>query len=333
MRLRGLIYTFRLAGTAAALAASIAGGVASAQVVGDPIPNSELIVDGPPRNWIEISVTTAAANTAHALGGVTLFASGSPAGPVLVRAALTATGSGPVGGWPQFDYAGVPAGTYYIVLIYGVVSAPGAPASAWRRVDFGQSCAGPPGMSTLALTVTGTTVTFDITGTSGTNGCVADSHVIQAGSAPGSTDLATFPAPSLNFAIPNVPAGDYYLRTYGVNAFGVGPVSLEMPIRVPGGTCTPPPAPENLSATVAGQVVTASWSLPGSPNPPVTFHELWAFRTQPGGGLTPFAPPFRLPAATTFSATAPSGSFTIFVRAASPCGKSPYSAGAAIVVP
>lgn len=305
---------------------------AQAQSVGDPVAIADLDIDGPPRNWLELSLTPAAAATAHALGGVTLFGAGAPGGPAAVRAAQVSQGSGPTGGWPHFDFAGIPNGTYYVVLVYGIVANTTAPPAAWRRLDFGQTCSGPPGMSQLTPTVAGNTVTIALSASSST-GCPPDYQQVEVGSAPGLSDILSFVSPSPLFAATNVPPGDYYLRAYGVNRFGRGATSLEMPIRVPGGTCAPPPAPTSLSASVSGGVVSASWTQPPPAGAAVAFYELQVYFGTLNTGLQYFGPPIRLPATTALAAPAPPGSYTLFVRAASPCGKSAYSDGVSVTVP
>jgi hypothetical protein len=306
---------------------------ASAQSAGDPVADADLVIDGPPATWLELSLSTAAATRAHALGGVTLFGAGSPGGPAAVRVVQVSQGSGPTGGWPHFEFAGIPAGTYYVVLVYGVVTTTAAPPAAWHRLDFGQACSGPPGMSGLTPTVTGNTVTIALSASSSSTACPPDYQQVEVGTAPGLSDILSFVSPSPLFAATNVPSGDYYLRAYGVNRFGRGPTSLEMPVRVPGGTCTPPPAPANLTAAASGGVVTLAWTQPPPSGTPVAFYELQVFLGTLSTGLQMFGPPIRLPATTALSAPAPPGSYTVFVRAASPCGKSAYSSGASVVVP
>ena len=244
--------------------------------------------------------------------------------------ALSSRPSGPTGGWPDFEFAGIPPGTYYIVLIYGIVGAPSVPAAAWRPLTFGTSCAGPPGMSILTPTVNGTTVTLTLSAASGApNSCPPDYQQVEVGSAPGLTDILTFASPAAVFNRQDAPPGDYYLRSYAVNRFGRGPTSLEMPIRVPGGTCAPPPVPVNVTATRSGGVVTVSWTT-SAPTGPANH-----VPRDPGlpGGSTPLGPPIRLSAATSVSGSVGPGEYSLFVRAASPCGKSAYSAAATITVP
>ena len=333
MALSYLRWYGRRIGAALLLVTGLAG-IAGAQAIGDPIAPTDLVIAGPPLPWLELSVTPTAANAAHNLGGVTFFAATGPGGSILARVALSSRPSGPPGGWPDFEFAGIPPGTYYIVLIYGIVGAPSVPAAAWRPLTFGTSCAGPPGMSILTPTVNGTTVTLTLSAASGApNSCPPDYQQVEVGSAPGLTDILTFASPSAVFNRQDAPPGDYYLRSYAVNRFGRGPTSLEMPIRVPGGTCAPPPVPVNVTATRSGGVVTVSWTTPAPTGPAITFHEIQVYRGSPNGGSTPLGPPIRLSAATSVSGSVGPGEYSLFVRAASPCGKSAYSAAATITVP
>jgi hypothetical protein len=308
-------------------------GVADAQVVGDPVSDADIVIDGPPQPWLEVSVSLAAANRAYQLGGMTLFGASSPGGTILARVAVSSPASPPTGGWPHFEFIGIPPGTYYVVLIYGIVGTPAVPTSAWRPLTFGTSCAGPPGMSILTPTVNGTSVTLALGAASGApNSCPPDYQTVEVGSAPGLADILTFVSPSAVFNTQNAPPGDYYLRSYAVNRFGRGPTSLEMPICVPGGTCTPPPQPANGTAVVSG-AVTVSWTLPPSSGPAVTFHEIQVYRDLGGGALSSFGPPIRLSAATSVTGSVGPGAYTVFVRSASPCGKSAYSGGVSFTVP
>lgn len=304
---------------------------ARAQSVGDPVADADLVVVGPPRPFLELSVTEAAIAAAAPLGGATLFASASAGGPVIARVAKGPRAPGSSADWPDFEFAGIPDGTYHVVLVYGIVDTPTVPASAWRRLDFGTSCAGAPGRTVLTPTVSGTTVTLGFSAPSGA-GCPPDYQQLEVGSAPGRRDILDIVSPSALFATSGVPPGDYYLRAYGVNRFGRGPTSLEMPIRVPADGCVAPPVPQNVVATTGPGSVALSWTLPPSPGPAVAFHEVRAFQVQPGGGLTDLGF-FSLPAGTAFATAVPAGAYQVFLRSATPCGKSTFAAGASFTVP
>jgi hypothetical protein len=88
---------------------------------------------------------------------------------------------------------------------------------------------GPPSFN--SPTVSGSTVTLNWT-TPAVGG--ATRYVIEAGSAPGRSDLAVVDTggPSLTRVVTNVPSGIYYVRVRAVNALGAGVVSNERMIRV-----------------------------------------------------------------------------------------------------
>jgi len=58
--------------------------------------------------------------------------------------------------------------------------------------------------------------------------------VVEAGSAPGLTDLASMDVPSANsISVPNVPSGSYYVRVRSRNDLGAGAASNERLVEVP----------------------------------------------------------------------------------------------------
>lgn len=85
------------------------------------------------------------------------------------------------------------------------------------------------------------------------------SHVIEAGSAPGQSDIGRVPsgAPTI-FGYAGVPAGAYYLRVRALNGLGESDPSNE--VRVSSGTATPPAAPDQITGRVDGTVLTLSWT-------------------------------------------------------------------------
>ena len=66
-----------------------------------------------------------------------------------------------------------------------------------------------------------------------TNVGEASNFVLDAGLAPGRTDLTFSIGASSPVVFPNVPSGTYYLRVRGTNAFGVSQPSNEVVLAVP----------------------------------------------------------------------------------------------------
>ena len=54
------------------------------------------------------------------------------------------------------------------------------------------------------------------------------SYLLEAGTAPGLSNIAVLPVASTSFSVGGVPPGVYYLRVRGVNASGVGGPSAEL---------------------------------------------------------------------------------------------------------
>lgn len=87
----------------------------------------------------------------------------------------------------------------------------------------------------------------------------ATSYVVEAGSAPGASDLARLPVGARLRYQTAAPAGTYFVRVHGLNACGQGSASNEIVLTVGG----PPPAPPTgLRAIVDGTTVTLSWEPP-----------------------------------------------------------------------
>ena len=87
-------------------------------------------------------------------------------------------------------------------------------------------------------------------------------YILEAGSAPGSANLANLATGSTatTFSASGVGSGTYYVRVRGANPYGVGPASPEATVVV-GSSCTGPPStPTGFSHSVAGQTVTLTWN-------------------------------------------------------------------------
>lgn len=89
-------------------------------------------------------------------------------------------------------------------------------------------------------------------------------HMLDVGSAPGLTNLASIPVPGPGTGLGGtVGAGRYYVRARTAAACGVGAPSNEVIVDVPSG-CAVPTAPGTLSHSVANRVVSLAWGAAGS---------------------------------------------------------------------
>jgi predicted phage tail protein len=88
--------------------------------------------------------------------------------------------------------------------------------------------------------------------------------VIQAGSAPGQSNLANFSTGSaaVTFTASNVGAGTYFIRVLSSANGLVSVPSNEVAVTVGGNCGVVPNAPQNLRASVSGSTVTLNWDPP-----------------------------------------------------------------------
>jgi len=169
----------------------------------------------------------------------------------------------------------------------------------------------PGGPAGLTGAVTGSTVSLSWQPpSSGT----PTSYVIEAGSTSGAANLAAFDigSPATTLVVPNVPAGTYFVRVRARSTGGSTAPSNEIVVNV-GAGCGGIGPPSNLAASVSGNGVTLTWLAPtGSCG--VTSYLIEAGSAS---GLSNLAALSTGSSATSFSATAPNGTYYVRVKAAS----------------
>jgi hypothetical protein len=148
-----------------------------------------------------------------------------------------------------------------------ILSAPPSP-------DSRATCGAPPNAPrSLTALVRGTDVV--LTWVASTRGPIT-TYVVEVGSGPGRSDVvvaAIGPTRSIN--ADRVPPGTYFVRVRSAGAFGLGPPTSEIVIRMCAAGLCPgnPAAPVALFARVDGARVTLDWT-PGTGGDAVSFYRL-----------------------------------------------------------
>lgn len=181
------------------------------------------------------------------------------------------------------------------------------------------AAAAPPDAPT-AITAAATLSTVTIGWTPASTGGAVQKYLIDAGTAPGLYNLGSLVvnAPATSTAVPNVPAGTYFLRARAQNLLGTSGPSTETSVVV--GGCVPPPAPTSFTASSNDTAVLLQWTAPATGV--VQGYQLTA-GTAPGlANLASIA----LPATpTAFAAAVPYGNYYVRVQATNVCGVSAVS--------
>lgn len=302
---------------------------AAAQAPGDPI---DIVAFGAPNIAMVFPVAGGSACpikfSVRAVGGTTLFAAAGPGGPVI--GSVQQLAQPPVGDdqWcPGFLVNGPPPGTYWVAMVYGLVTSINVPISAWKPLTIPGGCTGVPNPPTLQPgqpVIVGSSVSVAF---GGVGGCPQDYIDVEIGTTPGANDIGTV---RLNGPIgaPAVPPGTFYLRAFSGNAAGRSHPSLVVPIRVPG-PCSAsqlPNIPFNTTATVNGNVVTLAWST--SPQPLPTFFQAQLIHSS-GMVLANYL----LGSAPSVTAPLPSGQYQVRIVSGNACGTKEANADVLFTVP
>ena len=258
-------------------------------------------------------------NEMTAAGGVTVFASMFPNGPLVASVPYLPPFNAPINELDPvytWSFFGVPAGTYYVAIVLGVVQTPNIPNNAWTQVVVPGGCTSPPGTGLVTRAAAGGPANVRLQ-LAAWGGC-STSYLVEAGTTPGGTNVLSFEQPGDALTASNVPAGNYYVRVRGRNGLGAGRHSAVLPVAVPACT-TLNDADYELQASVAGNQVTLSWTPDGPPpGGPITFYEVAVYLPD-----SPIAawPHFLLPSlATSVTTTLPSGSHRLALIAGNRCG-------------
>jgi hypothetical protein len=177
-------------------------------------------------------------------------------------------------------------------------------AAADGRVLHAAAAPAPP--ANLSATVTGSTVALTWQAGAGSAGAT---FWLEAGSAPGTSNVGAWPTTATQLVAAGVPAGRYFVRVRAATAEGISGYSNEVDVRVGCGAALV--APQSLAGSVNGLAVSLSWT-------PVTGASGYVVEAGSAPGLANLA---ALPtAATSLSGAVPAGTYYVRVRALSACG-------------
>jgi len=201
--------------------------------------------------------------------------------------------------------------------LYGAGTSAGTPLTA-------------PGAPTgLSASASGSTVSLSWRAPS--SGGSPSGYLVEAGSAPGLANLATFATGSTatSFSTGGIGAGTYYLRVKAKNAAGTSVASNESLLVVGSGACSSAPgAPAEFTTSVSGSTVTLRWNA-ASGNPTTYVVEAGS-----GPGLSDLANSDLGSPATSYVASGVGrGTYYVRMRAKNACGVGPVSNEAIVVVP
>jgi hypothetical protein len=175
----------------------------------------------------------------------------------------------PPGNPVSVAFINVAPGTYYVrVRTFVANQGLTLPSNEALVIVGGTPCL-PVAPSGLFANVTGNVVSLAwVPG----GGCNPDRYVIEAGSAPGLSDLANLPIGTAtpSFVAGGVGNGVYYVRVRAANGSLVSGPSNEVVVSV-GSACPVPLAPSFLSAAVSGNSVSLGWAPPAGGCVPTSY--------------------------------------------------------------
>lgn len=258
------------------------------------------------------------------LGGFTLFAALTPGGSVIAQAPLPWPPPDPENPSipcttciPGFSFPNVPDGTYYLAVVKGLVSSAVIPAGNWSPVTVTYTtCGSAPGAPTNLRRSSGGQPNLVLLFWDLAAGCQPETMQLEAGTAPGSSNLGVFQVQVQSGWGGVAPPGTYFVRVRARNSVGVSVPSNEIQVVVASPSCTGPGAPLNLTASVIGQQVTLSWQPPVNPGSrPVSFYYVSA-GSAPGGNNLAFV---RVTSTSLVATGVPPGTYHVRVQAGNTC--------------
>lgn len=200
----------------------------------------------------------------------------------------------------DFGYSASNTGRVFVIEAAGA-SAPGVPTN-------------------LAASVSGSTVT--ISWNAPASGGAATSYSLEAGTAPGLSDITTFQTTATGIAVPGVPTGQYFVRVRSTNAVGTSAATSDLTINV---GCTPPVAPATFTASASNRTVSLNWTLvPGSTR---TIIEAGY-----APGATALTIPVTAPTAGVVFPGVPPGTYYVRTRGVNACGQGTASVERTLIV-
>jgi hypothetical protein len=178
------------------------------------------------------------------------------------------------------------------------------------------------GVSVVASTVT-------ISWTPATSGGIAQSYVVEAGTAPGVVNIGAIPSPGTgtSLVVGGVPPGVYWVRVRARNALGTS-AGTSPDAQVVVGPCEAPGTPTAFTAAGSDTLASFTWA------PPASGGAVQGYRLEVGSaaGLSNLLV-LPLPATpTSFQANGPYGTYFTRLRATNACGVSEASVERQIVL-
>lgn len=263
------------------------------------------------------------------LGGFTLFGALSPGGAPVARLVLPWPPANPEENVPGFGIQNVPDGTYYVAAVKGVVQNAVIPPSAWSQVTvLLTTCGQPPGAPTNLRRSTSPSVDvvlfWDLA-----PGCQPEAMQLEAGTAPGATDVGVYQVPVQSGWAGSAVPGTYYARVRARNRFGVSAPSNELQVVVTDPNCSGPGSPLGLTYTVVNRRVTLSWQPPLNPGSrPIYRYVLSAGTVSGSSNVGSF-----LVNGTSLEAdNVPSGTYYVRVAAVNYCAPAPGVPSSEVIV-
>jgi hypothetical protein len=177
---------------------------------------------------------------------VTTYIIEAGSGPGLANLANFTTNSAGT----SFSASGVGGGTYYVRVRAQNAGGTSAASNESILIVGSTGCTTAPDAPTgLAASAAGGTVQLVWGAPAGT--CSPSSYVLQAGSSPGSTDLANASVGAgTSYVASAIAAGTYYVRVRSVNAYGQSAASNEVVLTVTAGGS--PPSPTSVTGRWVG---------------------------------------------------------------------------------